>query len=176
MGLLDRIDYETNEDNTVRYTLGKYECKPLIVFGINPSVASAEKNDNTISIVEHIAEMRKYDGYLMLNIYPLRSTRIDKNFSRVLDRDICDVNLQYIEKRVYEGAEIVAAWGTHICDRDYFFPILRMINNVVKEKGARWICLSKTKSGHPHHPTRLSYRKMTFELFDMEEYLNKMDK
>ncbi len=45
-------EYIINENNTVRYVLGKYENNPLIVFGINPSKATTEKNDTTISIVE----------------------------------------------------------------------------------------------------------------------------
>ena len=36
-------EYITNDDNSVRYVLGKYATRPLIVFGINPSVATAEK-------------------------------------------------------------------------------------------------------------------------------------
>ncbi len=167
-------EYITNENNSVRYVLGKYTNRPLIVFGINPSIASAEKNDNTISIIEHVAEMRQCDGYLMFNIYPLRATKIDNNFHNVCDSSICDFNLQCIRERIYEGAEIVAAWGTHICDRDYFISMLEQINDIIKEKKAKWICLSKTKYGHPHHPTRLAYDKMTFEMFDMDEYIQNM--
>lgn len=168
----ERIEeYIINETNTVRFVLGKYLKSPLIVFGINPSIASIEKNDNTISIVEHIAEIKQCDGYLMFNIYPLRATNIDDTFPTTYDQRICNDNLNYIRDRIYEGAEIVAAWGTHITDRDYFFEILDRINNIVKEKNARWICLSKTKYGHPHHPTRLAYDKMTFEAFDMDEYI-----
>lgn len=75
-------DYAHDRNNTVRYTLGKYVTKPLIFFGINPSTASIEKNDATISIIEHIAKLRHYDGYMMLNIYPLRATKIDSAFPK----------------------------------------------------------------------------------------------
>lgn len=170
----NREEYIINEDNSVRYVLGKYNIRPLIVFGINPSTASAEKNDNTISIVEHVAEMRQCDGYLMFNIYPLRATKINDDFPDLCDNVVCDCNLEYIRERIYDGAEIVAAWGIHICDRDYFISILEKINDIVEEKNAKWICLSKTKNGHPHHPTRLAYDKMTFEIFDMNEYLYNM--
>jgi hypothetical protein len=42
---------------------------------------------------------------------------------------------------------------------------------VIKEKSAKWICLKKTKDGHPHHPTRLAYDEMEFAPFDMDEYI-----
>ncbi len=167
-------EYIINENNTARYVLGKYTNHPLIVFGINPSIATSEKNDNTISIIEHVAEMRQCDGYLMLNIYPLRATKIDNNFPNISDDTITNFNLQYINERIYEGAEIVAAWGTHIRDRNYFLTMLEKINEIIKKKNATWICLSKTKYGHPHHPTRLAYNQMTFEVFDMNEYIQKM--
>jgi hypothetical protein len=167
----DITEYFINEDNSVRYVLGKYNRDPLIVFGINPSKASAEKNDTTISIVENIAKMRGKDGYIMLNIYPVRATELDDNFPKVEDEVLVEQNLRYISERIKQGDEVIAAWGTHICDHDYFLKSLIRINEVIKEKSAKWICLKKTKSGHPHHPTRLAYSEMKFTLFDMEEYI-----
>lgn len=173
---MSKEDYITNEDNTVRYVLGKYTARPLIVFGINPSIATAEKNDTTIGIVEKMAEMRNCDGYLMLNIYPLRATKLKKDFPRICDEAVCEQNYSHISQRIEAGTELVAAWGTHICDRTYFISSLEKINEIAKHKGAKWVCLCKTKKGHPHHPTRLAYEKMTFERFDMDEYLERLKK
>ena len=167
-----REEYIINSDNSARYVLGKYHCRPLIVFGINPSVATLEKNDSTISIVERIAENRGCDGYLMMNIYPLRATNIQKGFPQNCDYEVCNSNYRYIKERISKGDTVVAAWGTHICDRAYFIESLKKIHDIVKENGASWVCLSKTKQGHPHHPTRLAYEKMTFEPFDMDDYLS----
>lgn len=169
-------DYLINEDNSARFVLGKYENKPLVIFGINPSIATKDKNDNTISIVEHISSLRKCDGYIMLNLYPLRATKIDENYDSVCNDSISNENLKYIEDRIPEGAEIIAAWGGMITARDYFISILNQINNIVKKKNAKWIALSITKKGHPHHPIRLSYEKMTFEPFDVDNYLSNLSK
>ena len=167
-------DYVTNEDNSVRYVLGKYNRNPLIVFGINPSEATAEKNDRTISIVENIADMRGNDGYIMFNIYPVRAKKIDEKFPKKADENIIRQNLRYIDERVERDSEVIAAWGEHICDHKYFLESLIRINEVMKEKSVRWICLEETKEGHPHHPTRLAYDQMTFALFDMDGYIEKM--
>lgn len=166
-------DYISEKRNTIRYVLGRYEKNPMIVVGINPSIATNEKNDNTITIIENIARQRGYDGFIMFNVYPLRATRIDNNFPYICDEDIISRNVQYFKEKINEGDKIVAVWGTHICDRDYFTKSLKYLDNAIKEAGAEWICLAKTKSGHPHHPTRLAYNKMTFESFDMDSYLNK---
>jgi hypothetical protein len=119
-GKYEITEYLTNDDNTVRYVLGKYNREPIIVFGINPSTASAEKNDATISIVEHIAQMRGKDGYIMLNIYPLRATELDGKYPKEADEALVEKNLRYISERIKPGDEIIAAWGGHIDDRDYF--------------------------------------------------------
>jgi hypothetical protein len=165
------IEYFINDNNTVRYVLGKYNENPLVVFGINPSKASAEKNDTTISIVENIAQMRGKDGYIMLNIYPVRATDLDDDFPKVEDEALVEENLRYISERIKPHDEVIAAWGKHIEDRDYFMKSLVRINEVIKEKSAKWICLKKTKKGHPHHPTRLGYDEMEFAPFDMDKYI-----
>ncbi len=170
-GKYEITEYLTNDDNTVRYVLGKYNRDPLIVFGINPSTASAEKNDTTISIVEHIVQMRGKDGYIMLNIYPVRATELDSKYPKVEDEALVEQNLRYISERIKQGDEVIAAWGTHICDHDYFLRSLIRINEVMKAKSAKWICLKKTKEGHPHHPTRLAYDEMEFAPFDMDKYI-----
>jgi hypothetical protein len=182
----NKRDYENkkylkNDDNTVRYVLGKYNREPLIVFGINPSQATDEENDRTISIVEnHIVE--KYnkargtekDGYVMLNIYPMRATKLKKDFPEVEDEALVAQNLKNISEWIKPGDEIIAAWGTHICDRKYFLKSLVRINEVIKAKSAKWICLKETKAGHPHHPIRLAIDEMKFAPFDMDEYIEKI--
>ena len=169
-------DYIHTQDDSIRYTLGKYCKRPLIFFGVNPSTASNEQNDATISIVEKVSRSRGYDGYLMLNLYPLRATKITKVFPLESDSAIHAQNLAYISQKIYDRAELVAAWGTHIDDRPYFIDALTEINDIAKEKHANWIYLSKTKAGHPHHPTRLAYHKMTFEHFDMDCYIQTLKK
>lgn len=168
--------YIVDEENDVRYVLGRYEKNPMIVVGINPSTATDEKNDNTVTIIENIATKRGYDGFIMFNIYPVRATRIDDNFPEKPDENIVSKNVQYFSERINKSDKILAVWGTHILERDFFVELLEIFNNAVKEAGAEWICLEKTKYGHPHHPTRLSYDKMTFESFDMDSYILSMRK
>jgi len=69
--------YDTNEDNSARFTLGEYEdfiSKTLICFGINPSTATPEKLDNTIIKIKLFAKNNNYKNWIALNIYPQRAT------------------------------------------------------------------------------------------------------
>lgn len=109
------------------------------MFGINPSTATKEKNDTTISISEKIAKMRNCDGYLISNIYPVRETNIGKKFLANIDQNIFKVNLQHISEHIEDSAELIAAWGTHIKDSKFFIEMIEQINNIAKDKNAKWI-------------------------------------
>lgn len=166
--------YKTNTDNSARYILGKYNENPIIFFGINPSTATINENDNTISVIEKIVQKFGYDGYIMLNLCPIRATKISDNFAKTYCEKEMLINLEYIKGVIKKGQNIVAAWGSHITDSAYFLQSLAEINRVVDNVNAKWVCLSKTKYGHPHHPTRIAYSKMNLMPFDMESYINSL--
>lgn len=171
-GIYSNLIYKINSDNSARYVLGKYNNNPLVFFGINPSTATINENDNTISIIEKIAQKFGYDGYIMLNLCPVRATKISDDFGKLYSEKEMLKNLEYIKSVVKNGQNIVAAWGCHITDRNYFLQSLIEINEVINSANAKWVCLSKTKSGHPHHPTRIAYSKMDLMPFNMRSYID----
>ena len=67
--------YKKNRDNSARYILGEAGRKPLVCVGINPSTAEPNNLDRTLTNVRRFSELNGYDGWLMLNVYPQRSTR-----------------------------------------------------------------------------------------------------
>lgn len=170
--IYNNLIYKTNTDDSARYILGKYNDNPLVFFGINPSTATINENDNTIAIIEKISRKFGYDGYIMLNLCPVRATKISDDFMKTYCEKEIFINLEYAKSVIKNGQNIVAAWGGHITDRDYFLQSLIEINKVVNTANAKWVCLSKTKYGHPHHPTRIAYSKMDLMPFDMESYIN----
>ena len=66
--------YECNEDDSVRFVLGKAGNKKLIVIGLNPNTANKKKSDTTATKVEKVAYSNRFDGFLMINLYPQRGT------------------------------------------------------------------------------------------------------
>lgn len=159
-------------DDTVccRFVLGKYDENPMYCFGINPSKATDEVSDTTIAKVLGIAQRNGYDGYVMLNIYPLRSKEV-----RTLPDDYEEVfhkrNKQAIADILPDGCVCVSAWGSSIIEKPYFICLLREIGEITKAKGIKWQCLGRTKDGHPWHPSRLPYGKAVCEDFDLDGYL-----
>ena len=48
--------------------------------------------------------MRKCDGYIMLNIYPLRATKIDADFDKSCNKKLSDENLKCIDNTIRTSA------------------------------------------------------------------------
>src|SRR5574344_725884 len=84
--------YEASKDNTLRFVLGFENTNPLIVIGVNPSTADDQKPDATIRRVLGYVKRNNFNGFLMINIYPFRSTN-PNNLPAQLDNTIHQQNL-----------------------------------------------------------------------------------
>lgn len=165
--------YKNSDDNKNRYLLGKKGNNPLIVVGLNPSIATSEKSDNTISKVATVAELNGFDGFVMINLYPVRATDYTKLETNANQNEI-EKNISIINNLVADIKEPVfwLAWGDNIFDRDFFkdscieiIKSLEKYNIKYKNFGAL------TASGNPRHPSRLSY-SWSFQDFDINSYID----
>ena len=169
---IDKWLYKKNRNNSARYILGEAGENPLVCVGINPSTAEPNNLDRTLTNVKRFSELKGYDGWLMLNVYPQRST--DPNGLHMeMDKKLHSLNLKYISEHLsrYNKVEIWAAWGTLIRKRRYLCNALRDIVEGLEGVGVRWVTIGKvSKDGHPHHPLYLSH-KSNVEIFDIVGYL-----
>lgn len=163
--------YDTDPDNSCRFSLGYCSKSPLLCIGVNPSTASPEKLDPTIKSVARIAKNNSYDGWIMINLYPQRSTNPNKIHQQ--PNDIIYQQNLYIIKSIldkYSISDIWAAWGTLITKRTFLSKCLSDIYSITSEYN--WITFGATsKDGHPHHPLYLNSQasKTTFNII---EYLD----
>lgn len=163
--------YDHNEDNSVRYTLGKVGTRNLICIGINPSTATPEDLDPTLKKVSEIARLNGYDGWLMLNVYPQRDTYPD-NIDLVSNDEGVKANNKAIKKvlKKYNFQDIWAAWGTTIEHRPFLKDCLKELSKNFDDS-YKWLHYDEcTKYGHPRHPLYASYSK-EFTEFDIKSYL-----
>ena len=159
-------DYLYFDDKNNRYILGKVgkaSGAPLICFGINPSTATPENGDNTITAITNMSNHFGYNGWVMLNIYPQRSTK-QHNLDKTCDVKIHQKNLEVI-RSVFEALltrygqlDVLCAWGGGIMNRSYLPKCLQDISAISKDK-INYKCLCTLKNGHPHHPLYISYKK-----------------
>lgn len=164
------VIYIHSSDNTARFALGSPAAKTLVVFGVNPSTATDTKFDRTIHRVENYSRTHGFDGWLMLNLYPQRTTN-PKNLHETCDPKLHAENIAVISKALGDAGKytLCAAWGGLVEDRKYLAACLMEIAAALGEKSWHSIGLP-TKRGHPRHP--LYVRGSTpLEIFEMETYL-----
>lgn len=139
--------------SSVRFALEKKGENPLIVFGFNPSTATDGKPDNTMRSVVRIADSHGCDGFVMLNLYPLRSTSPD---ALPLEGDdaLHRKNMAVIETMLarYPQADVLLAFGNLALRRRYALAYAREIAVLLREQSRRVLCIKKLKSGMPMHP------------------------
>lgn len=166
--------YEFDSEKNIRYVLGIKGEKPLLCFGINPSTAKPEQLDNTLKSVERLAFNNGYDSWIMMNVYPQRSTNPD-NLHFKIDTAVQKQNLKFIKKIVTEyPTDIWAAWGTLIEKRPYLMDCLFQIYESTIGLDCNWVSIGKkTKFGHPHHPLYLNSLEKIAK-FDIINYIKKL--
>lgn len=166
-------DVEMIGDSHVRYALIKRGKNPLIVFGVNPSTADEQKPDATMRKVVGFALRYGYDGFIMLNIYPQRSTNIHN-----LPNEICDTyhtqNLKTIKSILGQIStpNILMAYGDSIRHKKYLRNCLNDILMVLQPLNANYFQLGVlTKRGNPWHPLMRAYNT-ELKKFDVDRILN----
>jgi hypothetical protein len=174
MNAIYDISVEDKRHN-LRYLLGISGERMLIVMGVNPSTADMNQGDPTMRRVEGFVKDSKYDGFMMLNIFPLRAKSPSKLPQRLGWRDDqkCAENIKWICKQLelVEEPVIWAAWGEGIAKRKYLARCLLNIYRLIVDYKPRWLhCGELTRGGHPRHPLYLN-RDEQFKVFDMESYI-----
>lgn len=173
--------YSNDSRDAWRYSIGKSGERMLLVVGLNPSTATKEKSDPTIARVEHVANMNGYDGFVMLNLYPVRGTdpgalpnRGDEQAYMANFREIESILGKGMGSRSAMSPTIWAAWGEGIMERDYFIRAAIELSDRLQKHGVKWVHWgAMTRSGHPRHPSRLSY-DWKFSSLDMARYAHSL--
>ncbi len=132
---------------------GLFECdcrtwKNKVVFiMLNPSTATAEESDPTVTRCEGYARLWKYRRLIVLNIFALRSTDPELLYSDPdpVGRDN-NINIQNCSK---DAGLIICAWGVHGKYQDRGQKVLEML----RHKKPHYLKL--TKEGIPQHPLYL---------------------
>lgn len=168
--------YSNARDDHLRFTLGKSGPRKLLTIGLNPSTATKEKSDTTVAKVEGAARRNGFDGFVMLNLYPVRSTDFTA-LPRDVDAEAFSKNLECIEALVAcEPKPVIwAAWGESILERDYFVSAGKALFARLRKYEVSWQHFGPlTTGGHPRHPSRLQYA-WSFAHFDTASYEQKLD-
>ncbi|MCD1645736.1 DUF1643 domain-containing protein [Marinobacter adhaerens] len=167
--------YSNAREDSWRFTLGKCGKRKLLTIGLNPSTATKEKSDPTVARVQKVALNNGFDGFVMLNLYPVRATDYRTLPSKV-DEEAFSENIQKIEDLIRSEKDPViwAAWGESITYHSFFRRALTEIISRLTLLDVSWVRFGEmTASGHPRHPSRLAY-SWSFSPLDMEGYAHSL--
>lgn len=141
--------------NRYRYRLWRVwdSSKPKVCFVmLNPSTATHEVLDPTVSRCKKRAEMMGYGGLEVANIFALRSTD-PRELYRVTDPVGMENGFE-IQQAVDESEIAICAWGSH----GKFCGVGEDTRNILQERFPGKIHYLKLNSdGTPAHPLYLPY-------------------
>ena len=147
-----------NGNKEFRYALGYEGNKTLYFLGLNPSKANLKETDNTEDIVQEVVynHKEKFDSYILLNIYPKRSTEFNE-LEYLEDKDNLEheKNKSIIKDVIKNGSCVWAAWGSSIKKKKWLRDCLIDILNELKNRNIRWKKVGKLLNDNiPPHPSR----------------------
>lgn len=165
--------FEHNVDDSARFLLGVAGMNPLICVGVNPSIATPAKLDLTVTRIKEYARLNGHDCWMMLNLYPQRSTDPTLMHTAYLP-ELKSANEGHIADFIGgRTLTLLAAWGEKIRIRPYLPAMLKDIVKITDASACDWTCIgAPLKNGHPRHPSRGSY--LGLQSFDIGGYLRSL--
>lgn len=166
--------YRSTADDACHFALGRSGRRSLVVVGLNPSTATREKSDPTAAKVERVARAYGYDGFVLVNLCPVRATDC-RTLPATVEPGLLEANLDAIGNVAASVQDLIlwAAWGAPILTRPFLVSAAVAIMACVERFRPGWRHFGPlTVGGHPRHPSRLSYA-WTFAPFDLDDYLER---
>jgi hypothetical protein len=116
---------------------------------LNPSTADSEFDDPTVRRCMSFARREGYGGIHIANLFALRTpspAALWKAEDRIGGVEAERAIVEAAELAKDTGAPIVCAWGADARGRGSFTI------EAMRSRGARLVCLGKTRDGSPRHP------------------------
>lgn len=146
----------------LRWTLSRRWGKgPRVCFiGHNPSKADGRIDDPTVMRWCHFSRAWGYDGFVAVNLYPLRSPSPQdaQRWANFMEngpdwgaRDDLDQNRSIVAREAKASALVVACWGAIARDHFWIDEIVEDITSGEEPWPAIHV-FGLTAAGHPIHP------------------------
>lgn len=157
-----------------RWTLGRTwdaALPVLLVVMYGPSHADDLRDDQTITLLCHVAKHNGFGGIVVVNGIPLRSSdpadqaaMINRpsgwNVESFQERDYLHENLAIVGREVRKAGAVLLAWGALAERCPSWFDHLKEEIAAELPTGVPVYCLGKTAAGHPLHPMARGKRKV----------------
>ena len=147
---------ENNSD--LRYLLAKKAKNNLLVVGLNPSTADAEKLDPTSKNIDRIARKNGYDGWLLVNLYPVRRSN-PADLPLKEETEVFWYNIHLIRRLLdadqFKIRDAWLAWGDGIDSFNH--PYLKQAAGYLYREllvhDLNYFSIGRTRKANPRHPS-----------------------
>lgn len=135
-----------------RFVLWTFGANPLVCVGVNPSPTVPNDLDRTVSRLTDLAEARGFDSWVMLNLYPQRSTD-PKGLMRIHEPKLKAENERHIANFI--GGRQLTLLGARcglMTRRPYPRTVLAGTFQITDATGCDWVSCGKSLAGgHPQY-------------------------
>ena len=169
--------YDAEPDDQTRYRLGQQGLRPLVAIGLNPSKATRTRSDNTVTKIRKIASRSGFDGFIVLNLCPLRSTDF-KQLPAAMGGEALAQNVRVLVDTIHSASPgaVWLAWGNGIVERSYLAETALAMWAETRVEYVPWVQLGPlTALGHPRHPSRIDYR-WQLSSFNAHDYFRQLER
>lgn len=152
-----------------RYWLQRrwHDQKPVCAFVmLNPSTASAEKDDPTIRACMKWAQVLGCGSLEVVNLFAFRSPH-PRDLEKLRDEDaIGRHNDEHIVATCARASVVIVAWGAHPLAYDRGANVKRML----EDRGHELMCLGLSADGAPKHPLARGKHRVEIKPQNVQRY------
>lgn len=155
---MEQIICHPENNPNLRYLLAKKGKYNLLVVGLNPSTADAEKLDPTTRNIDAIAGNNGYDGWVLVNLYPLRRSK-PADLELIENTEIFWYNLHLIkyllDRDQFRIKDAWLAWGDEIdtAKRPYLKQAAGYLYKSLLLHDLNYYSIGRTRRANPRHPS-----------------------
>ncbi len=166
-------------DSEIRYYLGKKGKRNLLFVGVNPNTANEAALAPTSKSVENIAAENGYDGWFSVNLYPIRSSKVqlldEEVNSEIFFRNLLKIEALASSKEL-SITDILLGWGDDIKYRIWLMNAVYYLSERLDKYDFNYKVFRCNKSGFPSHPspqvinTKLKNEPIKLKDFDLSTH------
>jgi hypothetical protein len=162
-----------SKQKIARYIIGKEGADPLVLFTLFPEEQSVAKWGKKIKKVIKLSEALDKDGWLIINIYPIKINNVSE-INHFENMQLIYRNRDEIKElfNKYNVSTVWAGWGNAVQENDFlWFELKNLLKRIPED--TQWIIAGKlSKEGHPVFNGRaMNVSRMI--PFEIEDYINK---
>jgi len=174
------------EDSDMQFLLASKGKKSLLFVGLNPPESDSADPGSSLHYIPQVAEDMGYDGWVLVNLFPVREARVF-NMDPVQLEALIRYNIHLIklilESKQFEIKDVLLAWGNGIESKSQ--PYLKQAAGYLYKEllglDLNYLCYLRTAMGNPRDliPKNWNGKGLPWEMgcrkFDFQNFIRRRE-